>query len=797
MLLPESWLRSIVNPDLSTDELAHRLTMSGLEVEDVRQVAEPFSGVVVAEVKSAEKHPDADKLKVCKVDAGSGEELQIVCGAPNVRAGVKFPLAKIGAKLPGDFKIKKSKLRGVESHGMLCSGRELGISQDHDGLLELDSAIQVGQDIREALDLDEAVFEIKLTPNRGDCLSALGVAREVRALTGSELKAFDFMPAAISTDITVPVSIQAPELCGRFVSRVITGVNAKTPTPAYIKQRLERAGQRSVSALVDISNYVMLELGRPSHMYDLDKIDGSINVRWAKSGEKLTLLNEQEVELDERCGVICVDDRPDCLAGVMGGLHTSVTDDTQNIFIECAFWYPEAIAGLTRKFKLNSEAAHRFERGVDYLHIEQHIEYMTRLVLEICGGQAGPVEDQSLNLPERAAVQMRLDRCQKIIGVPVTEEDVNKIFTQLGFEYSMADGIFSVTPPSYRFDLTIEEDLIEEVARIYGYDQIPERTPVAALNLTPQAENLNGEHVLRDIMVDLDYQEVVNYSFIEKELEHSLHGNANPIKLLNPIASTLSVMRSSLISGLLRNIEFNARRKQPRVRCFELGKVFARAESAPATEMSVKGVNQEVRLAGAAWGPAEPEQWGVPNRKVDFFDVKNDLLALCSKNNHKLQFVACEHPALHPGRAASILLDGEQVGVIGELHPAWLSLFSLDSPAVVFEIKLDAISEVPLHLYEQFSSQPVVLRDLALWLPNNIQYQDLVAEIKKHPDLSLIKDVRLFDIWKDPKTDVAERSLAMRFSLQDAEATLNDEQVDEVMNKVVALLSDKFSARPR
>ncbi|MEJ2897547.1 phenylalanine--tRNA ligase subunit beta, partial [Bordetella avium] len=590
MQFSESWLRTLVNPAIGTEELAHQLTMAGLEVEETQTAAPPFSGVVVARIVEAAAHPDADKLRVCKVDDGSGELLQIVCGAPNAAAGLLVPLARVGAQLPGNIKIGVAKMRGVASSGMLCSARELGLSQDHGGLLELPDRFTPGTDIRQALDLDDTLFVLKLTPNRADCLSILGVAREVAALTGAPLNAPQAQAVPVQIDARLPVRIEAPELCGRFAGRVIRGVNARAATPDWMKTRLERAGQRSVSALVDISNYVMLEVGRPSHVFDLDKIDGDLTVRWARKGEKLELLSGTHIELDEKVGVITAGDVVESLAGIMGGEATSVTLDTQNIYLEAAFWWPGAIAGRARRYKFSSEASHRFERGVDFGNIPEHIELITALILDICGGQAGPIDDQIVNLPARPPVRMRLARCHRVLGVPVSHDEVAQIFTRLGLVFTTEGDDFIVTPPSYRFDIEIEEDLIEEVARIYGFERIPSEPPVARASMHAQAEVRRGPHALRRAVAARDYQEVVNYSFVEADWERDYAGNQHPVRLLNPIASHLSVMRSSLIAGLVAIIRHNANRKQSRVRLFELGRVFMRDAQLADGPLEVAGV---------------------------------------------------------------------------------------------------------------------------------------------------------------------------------------------------------------
>ena len=801
MLFPESWLRSLVNPAINTEELSHRLTMAGLEIEDTAPVAPPFTGVVVAQIVEIAPHPNADKLRICQVADGSGELLQIVCGAPNAAKGIKVPLAKIGAVLPGDFKISKGKLRGEVSFGMLCSARELGLSQDHDGLLELEASALVGQDIRQTLDLDDTVFEIKLTPNRADCLSLHGVAREVSALTGAPIKAFDFSPVAVSLDDRLGVNVQAPDLCGRFAGRVIKGVNAKAPTPAWMKSRLERAGQRSVSVLVDISNYVMLELGRPTHVFDLNKINSDLVVRWAKKGESLKLLNGQTVELDEEVGIIAAGETIESLAGMMGGDATAVSLETTDIFVESAFWFPEAIAGRSRRFKFSSEASHRFERGVDFQNVVEHLAYISRLILDICGGQAGPVDDQVINLPQRNPVSMRVARCRKILGINVDTVEIEKIFTQLQLPHTFDGDVFTVTPPSYRFDIEIEEDLIEEVARIYGFERIPDNPPKALAAMLPSNETRRSEHDMRYVMADLDYQEVVNFSFVETNWESNYMGNQNPIKLLNPIASQLAVMRSGLIGGLIANICHNAKHKQSRVRVFELGRVFSRDASVKDGDLTVANINQPLHLAGAAWGPAVSEQWAEPVRQVDFFDVKNDVENLFGKKSNLLRFVAQSHPALHPGRSAAILLDGKQIGFIGELHPQWAQDNELVHAPVVFEVAVDALTHVALPEVNNLSRQPLVIRDLAIWAPVALPVQAILDTLDLHrkelQELDIIKEISLFDVWRDVKSESAERSLAFRFVLQDPQATLEETRVEQCMASVLNVLVNAHNVRQR
>ncbi len=801
MLFPESWLRSLIDPDLDTAALAHLLTMAGLEVEDTHPAAPPFDGVVVARILAVAPHPDADRLRVCQVDDGSAAPVQIVCGAPNARADIVVPLARVGAHLPGGMTIGAVKMRGVSSSGMLCSARELGLSQDHAGLLELDASLTPGRDLRDALDLDDTCIEIKLTPNRADCLSIQGIAREVAALTGAPLQSSAAVAVPVGIAERMPVEILAPDLCGRFAGRIIRGVNARAATPQWMVQRLLRSGQRPVSTLVDISNYVMLELGRPTHVFDLDKLHGPLQVRWARAGESLALLNGQTVALQEDVGVITAQDRVESLAGIMGGQATAVSLETTNIFVEAAFWWPEAIMGRARRYKLTSEASHRFERGVDAQSVVPHLERITALILEICGGQAGPVEDQVVRLPAREPVRVRLARCQRILGIPLTRDAAADIFTRLGFAWTEQDAIFSVTPPSYRFDLSIEEDFIEELARVHGFERIPAVPPRAPAIMRSPPETRRDAHALRARLAACDYQEVINFSFVEAAWERNYAGNADPIQLINPIASQLAVMRSSLIGGLLANIRHNAQHRQSRVRVFELGRVFRRNPAAPAGARDVAGVEQPMHVAAAAWGPALPEQWGVAARAVDFYDVKRDLETLAGERAGDLVFVPQAHPALHPGRGAQVQLDGRPIGWIGEVHPRWVRDLELQRAPVVFEIALDALETLTVPHFQPWSRQPVVIRDLAIWIDTGVSFQHVMQTLDQaragHAELALVRDVRLFDVWHDAAAQADHKSLALRFWLQDPAATLDEARVERCMDLLLKALEAAHGARLR
>jgi phenylalanyl-tRNA synthetase beta chain len=807
MQFSENWLRSMVDPKMNSDELAHLLTMSGLEVEEVEPVAPPFSNVVVAEVKEVAKHPNADRLNVCQVDAGTGTLLNIVCGAPNVRAGMKAICAKAGAVLPPGadgkpFEIKVGKLRGVESQGMMCSAKELKISEESSGLMELPEDAPVGQNIRDYLGLNDQKITIKLTPNKADCLSVLGVAREVSALTGSPLSLPVFRPAPVSIDEVLPVKVSAPDLCGRFSGRVIRGLNAKAATPEWMKRRLERSGQRSVSALVDISNYVMLEVGRPSHVFDLSKIHGGLDVRWGKKGESLKLLNGNTIEVDEWVGVIADDKEIESLAGIMGGDSTAVTLDTTDIYLEAAFWWPGAIQGRARRYNFSTDAAHRFERGVDYATTVEHIERITSLIVEICGTgdtKVGPVDDHIVNLPQRLPVTLRTARAQKVIGVAIDDDTVADIFTRLGLPFTREPGLFTVTAPSYRFDIEIEEDLIEEVARVYGFENIPALPPSAPSAMLIEPENTRSLFAIRHQLADLGYQEVVNMSFVEAQWEADFAGNPEPIRLQNPIASQMSVMRSNLIGSLVANVRYNVNRKAGRVRVFEVGAVFHRNPQAQDGPLSIAGFDQPKRVAAIAYGPAAEEQWGLPTRAVDYFDVKGDLEALFAPR--VLRFAKLEHPALHPGRSAQVELDGRVIGFIGELHPRWLQKYDLPQAPVLFEVDAEALRERVVPSYAEISKFPGATRDLALVVKQDVPAQALIdafkAELASNELGKLVQAVVLFDEYRGKGLEQDEKSLAFRFALQDTQSTLQDDAVEAIMAALAQAAQQQHGARLR
>lgn len=805
MQISEKWLRTLVNPDLTTDQLVHLLTMSGLEVEDCRRVAPPFSGVVVGQVLETGRHPNADRLSLCRVDAGLASPLSIVCGAPNVIVGMKVPVAKVGASLPGDtpdkpFEIKLAKMRGVESQGMLCSGRELGLSEDHSGLLSLPADAPIGGDFRDYYALDDALFTIKLTPNRADCLSLLGVAREVAALTGAALAVPRISPVGSVGKQVVPVKISDSSGCGRFTGRVIRNVDARAATPDWMRQRLERSGQRAISALVDVTNYVMLELGRPLHVYDLDKLSGGIDVRTGRRGEQLQLLNEQTIELDDT--VLCITDAsgPIGLAGIMGGEGTKTDLETVNIFLESAFFFPAAIAGRSRRYNFTSDAAHRFERGVDFENNIAGIERATRLILDICGGEPGPVQDQIARLPLRKTVGMRVARAQKIIGVDISANQMEDIFRRLGFKYSRdaADGgeCFVVTPPAYRFDIEIEEDLIEEVARVYGFERIPANPPLAAALMCAQPEAIRSTHQLRRQVAASGYHEVINFSFVDVEMELDFADNAQPIRLINPIASQLAVMRSTLIGSLVANVRFNLNRKRDRVRVFEVGRVFLRDAQAPDGPFSIAGISQPMRLAAIAYGSVFEEQWGFAQRRVDFFDAKGEVEGLLGPAADRAQFIPARHPAFHPGRCAKVLLEGQPIGWVGELHPAWLAKYELPSAPVVFELDVAALAHRSPAGHGEVSRFPALTRDLAVVVAQEVTAQSLL-DTMLGCEIDLLQAVRLFDVYQGKGIDPRQKSLAFRVVMQDTKRTLTDEEADSVMAQLLCVLTSRHAAKLR
>ncbi|HEX2541809.1 MAG TPA: phenylalanine--tRNA ligase subunit beta [Caldimonas sp.] len=811
MQFPESWLREFCDPPIGTAELADRLTMAGLEVEELRPVAPPFRGVVVGHVLSVDKHPNADRLRVCEVDAGTGETLRIVCGAPNVRAGMKAPVALVGAELPPaeggtgadgeSFRIRLGQIRGIESQGMLCSARELKLSEDHEGLLVLDDDARVGVDLREHLALDDTLFTLKLTPNLGHALSVFGVAREVAAITGAPLKAPTIRPAEVGAPTRLPVRIEAPDLCGRFSGRVIHDVDTRARTPRWMAERLARCGQRTVAPLVDISNYVMFELGRPSHIFDLDQIEGSLHVRWGHPGESLELLNGSTVEVDATVGVIADDARVESLAGIMGGHATAVSDATRNVYVEAAFWWPEAIAGRSRRFNFSTDAGHRFERGVDPATTVEHIERLTGLIVSICGGsqtRCGPVDDQIVDVPRPASVALRVERAAKVIGMPVTAAQCEHVMSRLGFEWTRRGGTIDVVPPSWRFDLRIEEDLIEEVIRLIGYDALPAATASGRLAARVDSERRRGPSALRHALAARGWQETISFSFVDERWERDFAGNEAPVRVVNPIAASYSVMRSSLVGSLVEVLRVNVARRATRLRVFELGKVYLRDPAAAKGELSVDGIRQPLRLGGLAFGPAEPVQWGMPERQVDVFDVKGDIESLV--HPAPARFVPASHPALHPGRSAAIEIGGVRAGWLGELHPRWRQAYELPSSPIVFELDADVLMQRALPVFAPLPKQQPAWRDIAVVARGDVSHAALMEVIAAGGG-SAVRSATLFDIYepKNPGAGIGEgeRSLAVRLEVRDDAQTLTDDRIDAVVGGVLAALERDLGVRLR
>lgn len=790
MKFSESWLRTLVDTQLSSEELSHLLTMAGLEVEELDPVAPKFNDVVVAQVLEVVKHPDADRLNVCKVDIGIGEPTTIVCGAPNVAVGLRVPCALPGAKLPGDFTIKIAKVRGIESSGMLCSAKELGIAEEASGLLVLSEDAPVGQSIRDYLDLDDNLFTLKLTPNRADCLSLTGVAREVAAIAGAQVRFVDVPEVAATIDDKREIVLDAPAACSLYCGRVIKGVNAKAATPEWMKRRLERSGIRSISALVDVTNYVMLELGQPLHAFDNTRLEGAIHARMAKPAEKLLLLNEQTITIDSDILMIADEVKPLAMAGIMGGEESGITLDTFELLLESAYFAPKAIAGRARRYGFGSDASHRFERGVDFGGARRAMERATRLILDICGGDAGPVVEAKAEMPARNPVRLRTVRASAVLGMALTAEQIAGLFSGLGLPFSREGDDFLVTPPTWRFDIEIEEDLIEEIARLHGYDNIPSPAPRGPLSMLVQPEVLRSQSRIRQLLVDRGYQEVVNFAFVEEAWEADFAANSNLIRLANPIASQMAVMRSTLFGGLISNLVTNLKRKQSRVRLFETGRTFHRnTEGTP-----VEGFHQPWRLAGLVYGGALPEGWSSGGRKVDFYDLKGDLEALLAPA--KLQFEKLVHPALHPGRAAKVLLDGQDIGCIGELHPEWIQKYELPQAPVLFEVDFDAVKAATVPAFNEVSKFPAVIRDLAIVVDQNLCLQTLLDGLKGQLP-NLVQDIQLFDVYVGKGVPENKKSLAFRIVMQDTQRTLLDSEVDAAMQQLVSCLERAFGAQLR
>jgi phenylalanyl-tRNA synthetase beta chain len=781
MQFSEYWLRTFCNPALSTQALADTLTMAGLEVEESVLAAPAFQNVVVGHILRIDKHPQADKLRVCHVDVGHTNPLQIVCGAPNAAEGIKVPCALEGALLPGEFRISATVLRGVPSAGMLCSARELGLSEDHAGLMILAADAPVGEDVRTWLQLNDHKLTVKLTPNRADCLSLLGIARELSALTGEPLSPPHTLPINPEIDTQRAITLTAPTACPRYAGRVINGLDARAPTPEWMRERLMRSGLRPISALVDVTNYVMLELGQPLHAFDQAKLQGGIEVRLAYPGETLQLLNEQTLILDPDVLVIADETGAQAMAGIMGGADSSIRLETTNVFLESAFFAPEAIAGRARRYGFVSEASHRFERGVDFELPAKAMARATELILLICGGQAGPVvmAESRSHLPERPAVPLSPERVRRLLGIDMPDDEMARLLGGLAMPPNTGTLPWQVTPPSWRFDIRIEEDLVEEIIRLHGYDRLPAREPEGLLCMSPLPEGHRDRWTVRHRMAGLGFQEVITYAFIDEGIESDLGTEMNPIRLANPIASQMNVMRSTLLPGLVCDLAYNRKRQQNRVRLFELGRIFRRGRG---TEV-VPGFDQPWHLAALAWGPLVPEQWGETTRSVDFFDLKGDLEALFDPLSLAWER-AQAHPALHPGRAARIRFEGEEIGFIGELHPRWVQKYELGQAPVVFEITLAAAQTAMVPAFMEISRQPAVTRDIALVVESHVSCEQLLKALQEQAG-PLVSRIELFDLYDGKGLEPGTRSLAFRVLMQDTERTLEEAEVEQTLSAMI------------
>ncbi len=794
MKFSKSWVDEWIQASLGTDELAEQITMAGLEVDGVDAVAGEFSNVVIGEVVECAQHPDADKLRVTKVNVGEAELLDIVCGAPNCRQGLRVAVAKVGAILPGNFEIKKAKLRGLPSHGMLCSYSELGIAIEADGIIELPADAPIGIDLRDFLQLNDAMIEVDLTANRADCLSIAGLAREIGVLNRCDVTAPTWAPVTATTDAVFPIQVQAGEACPRYLGRVIKGLNVNAATPLWMQEKLRRCGMRSIDPIVDVTNYVMLELGQPLHAFDLAKLDGTLQVRMATAGEKLTLLDENEVTLNADTLVIADGQGPLAIAGIFGGLHSGVGAQTQDILLECAFFSPLSIKGRARSYGLATDSSHRFERGVDSQLQQQAMDRASRLLLDICGGEAGPVMavESDAHLPKSELITLRRDKLTRVVGIRFDDAVVSDILTRLGLQVTpTADG-WQALAPSWRFDLAIEEDLIEEVARIYGYNNIPNLPPMAHLVMTEQPEADLPLKRARHLLVDRGFQEAITYSFVEPKAMSLLFPSCEPIMLPFPISADMSAMRVSLWPGLINAVGYNQNRQQPRVRLFESGLRFIKDASAE------NGIRQEPMLAGIVSGNIAEEQWGQASRPVDFFDLKGDVEALIELTGEasRFRFVSAVHPALHPGQSAQILRDEQPIGWIGVIHPSLEKKLGLKSKVVLFEIELNSLLKVRIPMAGEISRFPANRRDLALVVDQSVAAADILQTAKKIGGNQIV-GINLFDIYQGPGVPEGKKSLAISLVLQDTQRTLEDKEIADTIASVVEGLRTEFNASLR
>jgi phenylalanyl-tRNA synthetase beta chain len=791
MKVSEQWLREWVNPQIDSDELVEQLTMAGLEVDGIEPVAGDFKGVVVAEIQQAEQHPDADKLRVCQVSNGS-EVFQVVCGAPNARAGIKVALAEVGAVLPGNFKIKKAKLRGVESHGMLCGSDEIGLGEKSEGIMELPADAPIGADIRCYLKLEDNVIDIDLTPNRGDCLSIAGLAREVGVLNKVDVKPVVINQVPATHDDVHEVVVEADVDCPRYVGRAINNINAAAVTPLWMVERLRRSGIRSIDPVVDVTNYVLLELGQPMHAFDRDKLQGAIQVRTAREGEKLTLLDEQEIKLTVETLVIADNSGPLAMAGVMGGAATGVSAATKNIFLESAFFKPISIAGKARSYGLHTDSSHRFERGVDFTLQRRAVERATELLLEISGGEAGPVVEvvSEDKLPQWNVVTLREERVKSLLALDIGAVEIVDILKRLGLGVEeIATGEWAVSVPSYRFDIAIEADLIEELARIYGYNRLPVCAPTATLTPKPANEAKVSIRNLRRVLLARGYNEAITYSFVDPKMQAYFDSSDQGIALANPISAEMSVMRTSLWPGLAQALQYNQNRQQQRVRLFESGLSFKRSES---------GIEQIAQLGGVIAGSRATENWLEQHQSVDFYDVKGDVEALLALggSGQEFTFTAKSHYALHPGQSSAILRNGKEIGYVGALHPSIEKALGLKGPIYLFEVALAGIEQGQLASFTELSKFPEVRRDLAIIVSSSTELSAIV-DVMKASAGEWLTDVRLFDLYEGESIELDHKSLALGLTWQHASRTLNDEEITGFIDCIINNLEQKFSARLR
>ncbi len=790
MKFSEQWLREWVNPSITTDELESLLSLSGLEVDGVEKAAKDFSGVVVGEIISAEQHPNADKLQVCSVSDGT-ETFQVVCGAANARAGLKTGFAKVGAVLPGDFKIKKAKLRQVESFGMLCAEDELGISDDHGGIMELAADAPVGADLREYLNLDDSIIEVDLTPNRSDCLSLAGLAREVGVLTQTPVNVPDVAPVAATASETFPIELINSDACPRYLGRVIKGINPTATTPLWMVEKLRRSGVRAIDPVVDVTNFVLMELGQPMHAFDLAKLSGGIKVRLAEQDEALQLLDGSEVKLNADTLVIADHEKAVAMAGIMGGEQTKVTDETSDIFLECAFFEPISIAGRARSYGLHTDSSHRYERGVDFTLQARAMERATQLLLDIVGGEAGPVVEavEESKLPVRNDVVLRADRLNQMLAMEMPAEKVEDILTRLGLQLTKEGDNWRAAVPSYRFDISIEADLIEEVARVYGYDNLPVKSPTMALGIEAQPEAIKPIRLIRQSLAARGYQEAITFSFIEPGLSQLFDPENAPIALANPISADLSVMRTTLIAGLAKAVQYNQNRQQGRIRLFESGQCFIQQG---------ESMVQDPMVAVIATGSREPEGWTGDSQPMDFFDLKGDLEALLDDSGilAEVSFEPAQHPALHPGQTAQIVRNGETIGFIGALHPSVQKELGLKGSVYVFEIKQAALQSGNVAKFGSLSKYPEVRRDLAFILDENTPVAHLMAAVREKAG-EWLKELRLFDVYQGKGVDEQRKSVALGLTWQHASRTLNDEEINSLVDQIVSAAQEQFGASLR